>query len=104
MSTAAFIAAREQFLGLVSEIRPQLHRYCARLTGSVIQGEDIVQDVLAKAFYAMTMQTTLPPLRPWLFRIAHNAALDHLKSHGHRFTEPRGELDDVTGFDDRPDP
>jgi RNA polymerase sigma-70 factor (ECF subfamily) len=41
-------AAREQFLGLVREIRPELHRYCARLVGSIIEGEDVVQDVLAK--------------------------------------------------------
>lgn len=104
MSTAAFAAAREQFLGLVSEIRPELHRYCARLTGSVIHGEDIVQDTLAKAFYALTMQPELPALRPWLFRIAHNTALDFLKSHGHAHTDLRAELDDVSGSDDRPDP
>jgi RNA polymerase sigma factor (sigma-70 family) len=103
-STAAFVAAREQFLALVAEIRPELHRYCARLTGSVIQGEDIVQDTLAKAFYALTMRPEVPPLRPWLFRIAHNAAIDHLKSHGQARTEIRAELDDVSGFDDRPDP
>ena len=95
--------AREQFLALVHEIRPQLHRYCARLTGSVIEGEDIVQDVLAKALYALSMESELPPLRPWLFRIAHNAALDLLKSHGHRYTEPSAELDDTAAFDDAPD-
>ena len=103
-STAAFVAAREQFLALVAEIRPELHRYCARLTGSVIQGEDIVQDTLAKAFYALTLQPEVPALRPWLFRIAHNAAIDYLKSHSQARTETRAELDDVTGFDDRPDP
>jgi RNA polymerase sigma-70 factor (ECF subfamily) len=103
-STAAFVAAREQFLALVAEIRPELHRYCARLTGSVIQGEDIVQDTLAKAFYALTLQPEVPALRPWLFRIAHNAAIDYLKSHGQSRTETRAELDDVSGFDDRPDP
>ena len=101
---AAWAQARDQFLALVGELRPELHRYCARLTGSVIQGEDIVQDVLAKAFYAITMQPELPPLRPWLFRIAHNAAIDHLRSHGHKYTEARAEMGDVTGFDDRPDP
>lgn len=104
MSTAAIAAAREQFLGLVSEIRPQLHRYCARLTGSVVQGEDIVQDTLAKAFYALTMQPELPALRPWLFRIAHNTALDYLKSHGHARTDLRAELADVSSADDRTDP
>ena len=103
-STATLVAAREQFLALVAEIRPELHRYCARLTGSVIQGEDIVQDTLARAFYALTMQPEVPALRPWLFRIAHNAAIDYLKSHGHARTETRAELDDVSGFDDRPDP
>ena len=70
----------------------------------MIEGEDIVQDTLAKAFYAISMQPEVPPLRPWLFRIAHNAALDYLKSHGHKYTESRAELDDVTGEGDRPEP
>jgi len=103
---AAFAQAREQFLVMVDAIRPELHRYCARLTGSVIEGEDIVQDTLAKAFYALAMMPEVPPLRPWLFRIAHNAALDFLKSHGHKYTEARDDLDVVigAGFDDRADP
>src|SRR5450432_409826 len=87
--------AREQFLAMVETIRPELHRYCARLTGSVIEGEDVVQDALAKAFYALSLATEVPPLRPWLFRIAHNTALDHLKSHGHKLTDLRAELDDA---------
>jgi RNA polymerase sigma factor (sigma-70 family) len=101
---SSFAAAREQFLAIVEGVRPELHRYCARLTGSVIEGEDIVQDTLAKAFYALSQSAELPPLRPWLFRIAHNTALDFLKSHGRAHTEPRAELDDVAGFDDKPDP
>ena len=100
---AAFGQAREQLLAMVEDIRPQLHRYCARLTGSVIDGEDIVQDTLAKALYALGMMTEIPPLRPWLFRIAHNAALDYLKSHGKRFTDPRDDLNDVVG-DEPADP
>jgi RNA polymerase sigma-70 factor, ECF subfamily len=101
---SSFAAAREQFLAIVEGVRPELHRYCARLTGSVIEGEDIVQDTLAKAFYALSQSPELPPLRPWLFRIAHNTALDFLKSHGRAHTEPRAELDDIAGFDDKPDP
>jgi RNA polymerase sigma factor (sigma-70 family) len=101
---SSFGAAREQFLAMVEGVRPELHRYCARLTGSVIEGEDIVQDTLAKAFYALSQSPELPPLRPWLFRIAHNTALDFLKSHGRAHTEPRAEMDDVVGFDDKPDP
>src|SRR5882672_9041293 len=96
--------AREEFLGLVSEVRPELHRYCARLTGSVIEGEDIVQDALAKAFYALSLEAEVPPLRPWLFRIAHNAAIDHLKSHGRKYVDLHAEIEEIAGFDDAPDP
>jgi RNA polymerase sigma-70 factor (ECF subfamily) len=77
--------ARHQFLELVAEIRPELHRYCTRLTGSVVDGEDIVQDALGRAFYALSMAgDDVPPLRPWLFRIAHNAAIDHLRRAARR--------------------
>ncbi len=96
--------AREQFLGLVDSIRPELHRYCARLTGSVIEGEDIVQETLAKALYAMSLSPEIPPLRPWLFRIAHNTAIDLLRSHERKLTEVRAELDDIAGYEDAPDP
>jgi RNA polymerase sigma factor (sigma-70 family) len=96
--------AREQFLSMVGDVRPELHRYCARLTGSVIEGEDIVQDTLAKAFYALSLSPDIPPMRPWLFRIAHNAALDFLKSHGRKYTDVHAEIEDVAGFEDKPDP
>jgi RNA polymerase sigma-70 factor (ECF subfamily) len=86
---------RDEFLALVGDIRPELHRYCARLTGSVIDGEDIVQDALAKAFYALAMSPDVPPLRPWLFKIAHNAALDFLKAHGKRLTDPHADIGDL---------
>jgi len=102
--TDAIARARDEFMALVGELRPALHRYCARLTGSVIEGEDIVQDTLAKAFYALAMQPTTPPLRPWLFRIAHNTALDYLKSHGRKYTEPHADMSEIAGYDDSPDP
>lgn len=85
-------------------VRPQLHRYCARLTGSVIEGEDIVQDTLAKALYALSLQPEMPELRPWLFRIAHNQAMDFLKSHGRKHTEVRESFDDLASYEDKPDP
>ena len=100
----AFADAREQFLAMVAGVRPELHRYCARITGSVIEGEDIVQDTLAKAFYALSLSAEVPPLRPWLFRVAHNTALDFLKSHGRKYTDVRAEIEEIAGFEDRSDP
>ena len=54
--------ARQRFLELVAEVRPDLHRYCARMTGSIADGEDIVQETLARAYYALAEVETLPPL------------------------------------------
>jgi RNA polymerase sigma-70 factor (ECF subfamily) len=79
---------RTGFLALAGELRPELHRYCARLMGSVIDGEDVVQDTLARAFVALQDLEETPPLRPWLFRIAHNRALDLLRSRAVRVSEP----------------
>jgi RNA polymerase sigma-70 factor (ECF subfamily) len=92
---AEFARAREQFLALVAEIRPELHRYCARLVGSAVQGEDIVQDTLAKAFYALSMTTQVPALRPWLFRVAHNTAIDFLRRYDQRHVEVRGDFEET---------
>jgi RNA polymerase sigma-70 factor (ECF subfamily) len=103
--TQATIAkARDEFLSVVEGIRPELHRYCARLTGSVIEGEDIVQETLARAFYTISLSPETPPLRPWLFKIAHNAALDFLKSHGRKYTETRADMTDLAEVDETPDP
>lgn len=84
--------ARDQFMELVDDIRPELHRYCARMTGSVFDGEDIVQDTLAKAYFALGQMSQPPNLRPWLFRIAHNTAMDFLKRYERQHVEPVANL------------
>ena len=57
-----------ELLALADELRPELHRYCARLMGSVIEGEDVVQDTFARAFVAVDELEEMAPLRAWLFR------------------------------------
>ena len=79
---------RKQFLSLVDHVRPELHRYCTRMTGSVADGEDVVQEALARACYELSQMKALPPLRPWLFRIAHNRAIDHWRHEAYRIGEP----------------
>jgi RNA polymerase sigma-70 factor (ECF subfamily) len=71
--------ARAAFDGLLADLRPKLHRYCARMTGSVIDGEDVLQDMLVKAIEAFSETGSIANPEGWLFRIAHNAALDFLR-------------------------
>src|SRR3954454_18386043 len=64
---------------LLAAMRPKLHRYCARMVGSVIDGEDVLQDALIKAMGALQSVTPVVNTEGWLFRIAHNTALDFLR-------------------------
>ena len=86
---------RPGLLALAGELRPELHRYCARLMGSVIDGEDVVQDTLVRALVALPDLDEVTPLRPWLFRIAHNRALDLLRSRAVRNAEPMDAAPEV---------
>lgn len=68
------------FEAALPSLRPELHRYCARMTGSVIDGEDVLQEALFNASRAIREGAVVDNLRPWLFRIAHNTALNALRS------------------------
>jgi RNA polymerase sigma-70 factor (ECF subfamily) len=131
------VESRREFLALVADLRPELHRYCARMVGSIADGEDIVQETLARAYYALPELpmgrspsapeamdgregpmgrspsapeamdgregSAFPPLRPWLFRIAHNRALDHLRRYEHRMGQSLESAPDST-TDEAADP
>jgi RNA polymerase sigma factor (sigma-70 family) len=92
----AMVEARDKFMELVDEIRPELHRYCARMTGSIFDGEDVVQETLAKAYYALGQMVQPPNLKPWLFRIAHNTAMDFIKRFERQHVEPVADVPDRT--------
>jgi RNA polymerase sigma-70 factor (ECF subfamily) len=76
------------FLETITHLRPSLHRYCSRMTGSVLDGEDIVQEALFQAYRKLETFDDSRPLAPWLFRIAHNRCIDFLRRR-----EVRGEAD-----------
>lgn len=79
-----FEARYRAFLETASTLRPSLHRYCARMTGSVMDGEDVVQEALFEAYRKLDQFDESRPLKPWLFRIAHNRCIDFLRRKGVR--------------------
>jgi RNA polymerase sigma-70 factor (ECF subfamily) len=81
--------------GLLAEMRPELHRYCARMVGSVIDGEDVLQDALIKAVESFASTSAIGNPRGWLFRIAHNTALDFLRRRNRQEAFPSGEEVDM---------
>ena len=82
--TGKFEARYLAFLETISHLRPRLHRYCSRMTGSITDGEDVVQDALFRAYRSLDTLDDSRPLTPWMFRIAHNQCIDFLRSRGVR--------------------
>jgi RNA polymerase sigma-70 factor (ECF subfamily) len=54
------------------------------MTGSITDGEDVVQDALFRAYRSLDTFDDSRPLAPWLFRIAHNHCIDFLRRRGIR--------------------
>ena len=79
MTVAPEASAAAGIERLLVAMRPKLHRYCARMVGSVIDGEDVLQDALIKAVAARASVGEIDNPEGWLFRIAHNTALDFLR-------------------------
>jgi RNA polymerase sigma-70 factor (ECF subfamily) len=71
------------------------------MTGSVINGEDVLQDALVKAVGAIRRGETVTNPTSWLFRVAHHAALDFLRYEARRETADLNE--DFDMIDDRED-
>src|SRR5713101_10205335 len=88
-------AAAGGFDGLLARMRPRLHRYCARMVGSVIDGEDVLQDALIKAVESFASAGGIGNAEGWLFRIAHNTALDFLRRRSRREALRSGEEVDM---------
>jgi RNA polymerase sigma-70 factor, ECF subfamily len=85
---------KAEFDRLLAALRSQLHRYCARMTGSVIDGEDVLQDAVIKAIEALPAARPINNPEGWIFRIVHNTALDFIRRRARR--EAAHSDEDVT--------
>lgn len=69
-----------RFLDAFEPLRPELYRYCRRLTDSAWEGEDLAQDTLMRAFVTLgTLFHELPNPRAWLLRVATNLWIDRVR-------------------------
>ncbi len=70
---------------LVGRYETRLLAFCRHLLGSREDAEDVLQEVFTAAFNALIADDRPINVRPWLFRIARNRSLNHL-----RRTQPIG--------------
>jgi RNA polymerase sigma factor (sigma-70 family) len=82
------------FETIVERYRRALMRYVSRLLPPE-RAEDVVQQAFVKAYEAMHRDGSELNLRPWLYRIAHNTALNALRDRGLRHDELDERLDGV---------
>ncbi|WP_443748127.1 RNA polymerase sigma factor [Asticcacaulis solisilvae] len=78
-SVGLFTPRQAAFIETLRDLRPQLHRYCARMTGSVLDGEDVMQEAVFEAYRKLDVYDESRALMPWLMRIAHNRCIDFLR-------------------------
>ncbi|MGO4717279.1 RNA polymerase sigma factor [Bradyrhizobium sp. 2TAF24] len=96
MSLSGADGGRTTLVQAIGALRPKLHRYTARMTGSAIDGEDVVQDGLLKAIEALPRAGAIVNVEGWVFRIIHNTALDYLRRRGRQGAlQADGDPDDV---------
>src|SRR5213592_5079448 len=64
---------------LVARYQARLLAFCRHMLGSREDAEDVLQEVFAAAFNAMVADERPINVRPWLYRIARNRSLNHLR-------------------------
>jgi RNA polymerase sigma factor (sigma-70 family) len=64
---------------LVGRYQARLLAFCRHMLGSREDAEDVLQEVFAAAFNAMIADERPLNVRPWLYRIARNRSLNHLR-------------------------
>jgi len=94
-------AAWHRYIDFLAPFRPELYKYCRRLTGDVWDAEDLVQDTMVRGFAVMNhVHRTIDNPRGYLIRIATNLWLDAIRRRtsearalGLESVEPRVDLD-----------
>ena len=69
----------EAFASLFRRYRPAIARYAGRLLGDDARAEDIVQEVFLSALRSIGSLDRPSGFKPWLYRIAHNTCVDHMR-------------------------
>lgn len=76
----------DYFGELADRYSEKIRRYIARVIGNWQEAEDLVQDVFLKAYENIASFNSKMKFSSWLYRIAHNLAVNFIKKH-YRFRQ-----------------
>jgi RNA polymerase sigma-70 factor (ECF subfamily) len=83
------------FAALTESLRGELQVHCYRIVGSVQDAEDLVQETLVAAWRGLEGFQRRASLRSWLYRIATNRCLNHVRDRGRRMPELLAPLEPI---------
>jgi len=84
---------------LVSRWEQRMYNYLLRITGSPEDSMDLSQEVFLKAYQKLASLDDAGRFGPWLYRIAHNEAISHLRRQ-----RPEGSMEEVEAAMPPPSP
>jgi RNA polymerase sigma-70 factor (TIGR02960 family) len=93
MTDEAQLLARAQsgdevaFQALTESLRGEMQVHCYRIVGSAQDAEDLVQETLVAAWRGLEIFEGRASLRTWLYRIATNRCLNHVRDRGRRLPD-----------------
>lgn len=68
---------------LINGYKRQIFSLIYRMVGNAADAEDLAQDTFIKAFRSIRLYDSKYPFHTWLFKIAHNTAIDFLRANKH---------------------
>jgi len=90
----------EAFELLFALYRSQIYNLAARMVRNPEDAKDLTQEVFLKAFQQIPQQDGDLQLEPWLYRVAVNACLDHIRASKRHVTTPLSDQEEQASTTD----
>jgi RNA polymerase sigma-70 factor, ECF subfamily len=92
--TSAISGREESFEELVRRYQRPIVSYVFRMVGNYDAALDVTQEVFIKVYNSLARYKSEYKFSTWLYKIAHNASIDHLRRNSHYFQSLEIENED----------
>jgi len=77
----------DRLSALFGELRIPLFRYVLVMLRNAAEAEDVTQECFLRLFVALRSGQRIDPVKPWLFRVGHNLAIDRRRQYDSRLED-----------------